>query len=152
MRSSFVRCGSGFVSVDLDQDDVSGISVIAQHIEPYDARLVSTGDRVLLGGGQESVQLIIYDRNVDMNDKQAVRHEPTLFDEEPGLAPRSEPEIAEVRRDLVSRLPAVRILEPCQKRIAETIFLSADDLDRIARQQGAELCAALQRHLPGESS
>jgi hypothetical protein len=133
MRSVFVRCGSGFVAVDLDQDDVSGICAIAQHIEPDYARLVSTGNGVLLSSGQESVQLIRYDRNVDMNDKQAVRHEPTLFDEGRALRQGSKPEIAEVRRDLVSRRPAVRILESSQKCIAETIFLGADDLDRMAR-------------------
>jgi hypothetical protein len=133
MRGVFVRCGSGFVAVDLDQHNVSGVSAIAQHIEPYDARLVSTGNGVLLSCGQESVQLIRYDRNVDMNDKQAVRHEPTLFDEGRAWHQGSKPEIAEVRRDLVSRRPAVRILEPSQKRIAETIFLGADDLDGMTR-------------------
>jgi hypothetical protein len=133
MRSVFVRCGSGFVAVDLDQHNVSGICAIAQHIEPYDARLVSTGNGVLLSGGQESVQLIRCDRNVDMDDKQAVRHEPTLFDEGRAWRQGSKPEIAEVRRDLVSRRPAVRILESSQKRIAETIFLGANDLDRMTR-------------------
>jgi hypothetical protein len=131
MRSVFVRCGSGFVAVDLDQDNVSGISAIAQQIEPHNARLVSTGHGVLLSGGQESVQLIRYNRNVDMNDKQAVRHEPTLLDEGGAWHQGSKPEIAEVRRDLGSRRPAVGILESSQKRIAETIFLGADDLDRM---------------------
>jgi hypothetical protein len=130
MRSVLVRRGSGLVAVDLDQDNASGISAVSQQIEPYDARLVSTGNGVLLSGGQESVELIRHDRNVDMNDKQGVRHEPTLFDVWPQ---GSKPEIANVRRDLVSGRPPVRILEASQKSIAETIFLGADDLDRMAR-------------------
>jgi hypothetical protein len=72
-----VRRGSGLVAVDLDQDNASGISAVSQQIEPYDARLVSTRNGVLLSGGQESVELIRHNRNVDMNDKQGVR---TLFD------------------------------------------------------------------------
>jgi hypothetical protein len=43
------------------------IGAIAQHIESYDARLVSTRNRVLLRSGKEGIKLIGHDRNVDMN-------------------------------------------------------------------------------------
>jgi hypothetical protein len=59
---------------------VSGINAIAQHVEPYDARLVATRCGVLLSRGQESIELFGHDRNVYMDDKQAVRHEPTLLE------------------------------------------------------------------------
>jgi hypothetical protein len=81
MGSVLVRCGSRLISVNLDENNVSGIGTIAQHIESYDARLVSTGNRVLLRSGKEGIKLIGQDRNVDMNKKEAVRHEQTLFDQ-----------------------------------------------------------------------
>ena len=73
-----MRCGSRLISVNLDENNVSGIGAIAQHIESYDAWLVSTGNRVLLRSGKEGIKLIGHDRNVDMNNKEAVRHEPPI--------------------------------------------------------------------------
>jgi hypothetical protein len=78
-----VRCDSRLVSVNLDEDNVSGLSAIAQYVESHDARLVSTGNRVLLRSGKEGIKLVRHDRNVDMNKKEAVRHELTLFDDQP---------------------------------------------------------------------
>jgi predicted RNA-binding protein with PUA domain len=83
MGCVLVRCGSRLISVNLDENNVSGIGTIAQHIESYDARLVSTGNRVLLRSGKEGIKLVRHDRNVDMNKKEAVRHELTLFDDQP---------------------------------------------------------------------
>jgi hypothetical protein len=68
MGCVLVRCGSRLVSVDLDENNVIGLSAIAQHVESYDARLVSTGNRVLLRSGKESIKLIGHHRNVDMNN------------------------------------------------------------------------------------
>jgi hypothetical protein len=67
MGCVLVRCGSRLISVNLDENNVSGIGAIAQHIESYDARLISAGNRVLLGGRKEGIKLIGHDRNVDMN-------------------------------------------------------------------------------------
>jgi hypothetical protein len=68
MGCVLVRCGSRLISVNLDENDVSGIGAIAQHIESYDAWLVPTGNRVLLRGGKECIKVIGHDRNVDMNN------------------------------------------------------------------------------------
>lgn len=68
MGCVLVRCGSRFISVNLDENDVSGIGAIAQHIESYDAWLISTGNRVLLRSGKECHKVIGHDRNVDMNN------------------------------------------------------------------------------------
>ena len=66
------------VSIDLDEDDVSRVGSIAQHIESHHSRLVATRNGVLLGRGEETLEHIRDDRDVDMDNKQAVRHEPTL--------------------------------------------------------------------------
>ena len=68
MGCVLVRCGSRFVSVDLDENNVIGLSAVAQHVESYDARLVSTGNRVLLRSGKEGIKLIGHHRYVDMNN------------------------------------------------------------------------------------
>jgi hypothetical protein len=68
MGCVLVRCGSRFVSVNLDENNVIGIGAIAQHVESYDARLVSTGNRVLLRSGKEGIKLIAHHRNVDVNN------------------------------------------------------------------------------------
>lgn len=81
MGCVFVRCGSRFVTVDLHENNVIGLGAIAQHVESYDARLVSTRNRVLLRSGKEGIKLIGHHGNVDMNNQEAVRHEPTLFDQ-----------------------------------------------------------------------
>lgn len=62
-----MRYGSRLISVNLDEKNASGIGTIAQHIESYDARLVSTRNRILLRSGKEGIKLIGHDRDVDMN-------------------------------------------------------------------------------------
>jgi hypothetical protein len=79
MIGVLVGCSSCVVSIDLDQDDMRGIGAIAQSIESYDARLVATRCGILLGRSEEGAQLFGHDRNVYMDDEQAVRHEPTLL-------------------------------------------------------------------------
>src|SRR5512133_830419 len=63
--------------------------------------------------------------------------------------PVSQPDTTEVRGDLSGRRPAVGLFEPSQECAVEAIFLGPDHLKGISRQQGAELRAALQRHVPG---
>lgn len=67
MGCVLVRYGSRLISVNLDEKNASGIGTIAQHIESYDARLVSTRNRILLRSGKEGIKLIGHDRDVDMN-------------------------------------------------------------------------------------
>ena len=78
MPGFLVRGGSVLVLVDLDEYDVSRIGAIAEHIESHNARLVTTRVSVLLGRGQETLEHIGNDRNVNMDNQQAVRHETTI--------------------------------------------------------------------------
>jgi hypothetical protein len=129
MGGVLVRRGCRLVSVNLDEDNVSGLSAIAQHIESHDARLVSTGNRVLLRSGKKGIKLIGHHRNVDVNKKEAVRHELTLFDDptpphrgdgrDNGVYPGgkdhsgqgSKAKMAQVRSYLISGCRAVSVLE-----------------------------------------
>src|SRR4029453_16652178 len=64
----------------------------------------------------------------------------------------SQAEFAHEGGDVGSGRAAVRILEASQEGSLEAIFLGPDHLDRVARQQGTDLRAALQRHVPSEPS
>jgi len=68
MRCVLVRCGSRVVTVDLYENNVIGLGAITQHVESYDARLVSTRNRVLLCSGKEGIKLIGHHGDVDMNN------------------------------------------------------------------------------------
>jgi len=74
-----MSCGGRLVSVDLDKHDMLRIGAITQYVEPQHAWLVATCGGVLFSHGQESVKLFGDHRDVDMDHKQGVRHEPTLF-------------------------------------------------------------------------
>src|SRR5688500_125131 len=67
-------------------------------------------------------------------------------------APHSQPAMTQVRGDFVGGGGTVCRLEASQECVAEPVFLGSDHLDRIARNQRAELGAALQRQLPGDPS
>ena len=76
MPGFLVRSSGLLVSINLDEDDVSRIGSISQHIESDDAPLVAARNGVFLGRGEETLEHIRDDRDVDMDNKQAVRHEP----------------------------------------------------------------------------
>src|SRR4029450_10787201 len=64
----------------------------------------------------------------------------------------SQPEIAHVGGDVGGGRAAVRILEASQESSPEAMLLSPDPLDRVAGQEGTDLRAALERHIPSERS
>jgi hypothetical protein len=74
-----MRRGRCFVSIDLDKEDVTGISAVAQHVEPDQPGLLPTSFSVLARRGQKGGKLFGDDRDVHVDHKQAVRHESTLF-------------------------------------------------------------------------
>lgn len=60
--------GSGRrVAVDLNQNDVGGISEILHHVKSEEPRLVQGGRGIDSGGGQELGNLVWNNVNVDMN-------------------------------------------------------------------------------------
>jgi aminoglycoside phosphotransferase (APT) family kinase protein len=73
--------GGRLVSIDLHEYEVMGVGEIPQYVEADHTRLFTTRHRVLFGRVQESLNLIGYDCNVHMDDKQGVCHELTLFSE-----------------------------------------------------------------------
>ena len=87
--SVLVSCGGRLVLVDLDKHDMLRIGAISQYVEPQHAWFVATCDGVLVSRGQESLELFGYHRDVDMDHKQGVRHEPTLFGGILHYAPRT---------------------------------------------------------------
>ena len=68
MTGVLVRDCGLFVSIDLDEYHVTGISAIAQHIESQDPRLVATRMSVFLSRSEEPLDLIGNDRNVNMDN------------------------------------------------------------------------------------
>ena len=157
MPGFLVRGGSVLVFVDLDEYEVGRIGAITEHIESHNSRLVTTRTRVLLSRGQETLKHIGNDRNINMDNQQAVRHVMTLSgvwgeagmhvimmrciaDELVACALRcdrirgSQTEIAQMRGDLIGGRRTVSLSEASQECAVEAIFLSADHLDRIGRE------------------
>ena len=67
---------SRLIFVDLHKDHMSRFFTIMQHVESDDPVLLATVPGVFLSRIEKALKLIRHDSDIDMDDKQAIGHEP----------------------------------------------------------------------------